>query len=94
MYVISVEFVVEERHVASFRDALKKQAENSVALEADCHTFHVCVGEEQPNRFFLYEEYTDRAAFDTHLASAHFNDFNALVTPWVISKQVDGWHRL
>ena len=94
MYVISVEFVVEERYAASFGDALKQQAENSLALEADCHTFHVCVDEERANRFFLYEEYTDRPAFNAHLASAHFIDFNASVTPWVIAKQVDGWHRL
>jgi len=96
MFVVSVEFEVDSAHLAAFRRTVLKQAKNSLDLEGDCHTFHVCVdGEgERSNRFFLYEEYTDRPAFDAHLASGHFRDFSALVNPWVVSKQVRTWNRL
>jgi quinol monooxygenase YgiN len=29
----------------------------------------------QPNRFFLYEQYTDLAAVDSHRASSHFQQY-------------------
>lgn len=32
---------------------------------------------EDPRVFFLYERYTDRAAYEAHLASAHFTEFGA-----------------
>ena len=38
---------------------------------------------------FLYEQYTDEAAFDVHLASAHFTDFNERSASWVKEKRVD-----
>ncbi len=44
-----------------------------------------------PERCFLYEKYDDRAAFDRHLASAHFKSFDATVAPWVVSKDVQTW---
>jgi len=36
----------------------------------------------------LYEVYSDRGAFDAHLASAHFIDFDETVRDWIIDKQV------
>ncbi len=96
MYVVSVEFVVDSAHLAAFRRAVLEQARNSLDLEPDCHAFHVCVddGGQQGTRFFLYEEYTDRPAFDAHLASGHFHEFSALVDSWVESKRVNTWWRL
>lgn len=94
MFVVSVEFVVDSAHLAAFRRTVLEQAKNSLDLEEDCQTFHVCVDGEHGNRFFLYEEYTDRTAFDAHLASGHFREFSALVDPWVVSKQVSTWYRL
>jgi quinol monooxygenase YgiN len=32
----------------------------------------------------LYEIYVDRAAFDTHIASAHFQAFRAKVGDWLV----------
>ncbi len=36
----------------------------------------------------LYEVYTDRNAFDTHLESSHFRDFSAAVEDWVNDRKV------
>ncbi len=30
---------------------------------------------EVPNRFFLYEQYTDQAALDAHRAAPYFNEY-------------------
>ena len=93
MYVVTVEFIIAPDHRSEFGQAVIRQAENSLALESDCHTFLVSVDESNPCRFFLYEEYADRAAFDQHLASTHFHEFDALVASWVESKKVDTWQR-
>lgn len=91
MYVITVEFSVAPQYQQPFATAVDSQAKNSVQLETECHRFDVCVGIDDQNKFFLYEIYSDAAAFDAHLASEHFKEFNALVTPWVLNKSVAAW---
>ncbi len=91
MYVITVLFQVKPGHVDDFHRAMAKQAENSLSLEPGCHHFDVCVDPADAHRVFLYEIYTDEAAFKAHLASAHFKTFDATVSHWLESKQVNAW---
>jgi quinol monooxygenase YgiN len=86
MYVVTVNFEIESDHVADFRVAVMRQAENSVSREPDCHRFDVSVDGAAPAKFFLYEVYTDEAAFQAHLKTDHYADFNATTTPWVKTK--------
>lgn len=91
MFVVTVTFEVEAQHRAAFAAAVADQARNSLALEADCLRFDVCHDPDDPTRIFLYEIYSDAAAFQTHLESAHFEAFNAQVTPWTRDKAVGTW---
>ena len=91
MFVVTVTFVVSEQRQSDFLEAVRKQAANSLALETACSRFDVALDPDRPERVFLYELYRDRAAFDAHLASAHFKAFDALVAPWVTDKQVETW---
>jgi len=91
MFVVTVNFVVAPEHREEFAPAMFAQADNSLQLEADCHVFDVCVASDDECSFFLYEKYTDAAAFDAHLKSKHFIEFNDLVTPWIVSKTVGTW---
>ncbi|MGL4233127.1 MAG: putative quinol monooxygenase [Casimicrobium sp.] len=93
MYVITVEFEVKVEHADAFGAAIDENAALSLANEAECHQFDVCVDVSTPSKFFLYELYTDRAAFDHHLTTPHFLQFNALVTSWVVAKQVRAYER-
>lgn len=94
MYIVSVTFDIKAAHIAEFMGAVLDQAHNSLELEPDCHTFDVCVSDDQPARVFLYERYTDAAAFDVHLKSKHFAAFDAQVAPWIAAKQVDTWKQV
>ena len=94
MYVVAVEFRAVAARAQDFREALCRQARNSLAREPDCHGFDVCQDPGDPAQFFLYELYSDAAAFEAHLASAHFHDFDATVRPWVESKAVRVWTRV
>ena len=91
MYVVTVSFDVKPESVDAFRIAMLEQAANSIEKEAGCHQFDVCFDPKQPHRCFLYEKYTDRTAFDLHLASDHFKDFNETVGPMLANKEVDHW---
>ena len=94
MYVIAVIFLIRDGHEAQFLTRVEHQAEDSLAREDGCLQFDVCTDPADPKRIFLYEIYRDEAAFQHHLETAHFKDFDATVADWVASKSVEAWHRL
>lgn len=93
MYVLVAEFKIKPDQVETFGRLVEKQAKDSVELEADCHQFDVCQGEDDPARFLLYELYTDRAAFDRHRGMAHTVKFLAEVEPMILERTLRGFHR-
>ncbi|MEO1550230.1 MAG: putative quinol monooxygenase [Pseudomonadota bacterium] len=91
MYLITVDWAVKPEHATWFYQRLLRQAEDSLTLERDCHRFDVAQHETEAGRFLLYEIYTDRAAFDLHLASDHFKAFGAEADAITLRKDVAGW---
>lgn len=88
MYAVVVTFQIAEGHMLDFLPLMASNASSSLALEPECHQFDVCTDSATPNEVFLYERYTDRAAFDAHLASDHFKTFDAKVGAMILSKSV------
>ena len=88
MFVVAVEFVIDDNQVEAFRQQVLLQAQNSLKLEEACRVFDVCFDPECPTDCFLYEVYDDRAAFDRHRQTSHFSNFTTAVTPWILSKDV------
>ena len=91
MFVVTVTFVVKEEHIDEFETVMKKQATNSLTLEPGCHQFDVCFDHANPKRVFLYELYTNKTAFEEHLNTAHFLDFDEKVKNWLVSKTAENW---
>ena len=91
MYVVTVTFEVVPEDLVEFRQLMAQQAANSLEKESGCRHFDVCYGTDQSNLCFLYEKYDDLPAFETHVASDHFREFDKLVTPFVLSKKVGTW---
>jgi len=87
MYVVTVLFTIDPSHRSSFEILTLKNASLSLK-EKGCSRFDVCFSEDG-NQCFLYELYKDRAAFDEHLATAHFKEFNELTQSLVIAKRVE-----
>ena len=91
MFVVTVTFVVKPEHIEDFAPAMMENAQASLDLEPGCQRFDVCRDPKNPAITFLYEIYDDEAAFVAHKAMPHFKSFDALVMPWVASKEVRTW---
>ena len=88
MYVVTVLFEIVPGHAAAFRDAIFQNAAASLRDEAGCHRFDVCFSEDG-RRCFLYELYTDHAAFEEHIETTHFKEFNRFTEGMTASKKLE-----
>lgn len=88
MFAVVVTFRIRPNQMGTFLPAMRANAQTSLAEEPGCHRFDVCTDPDRPNEVFLYELYTDRAAFMVHLASDHFVAFDAHVAEMIATKDV------
>ena len=94
MYAVVVTFRIKAGEMDAFLPLMTENASTSLADETGCHRFDVCTDSTRANEVFLYELYTDRAAFDAHLASAHFRAFDQRVANMVADKSVSTYDRV
>ena len=86
MFVVTVEFKVRPEFVAQFLPEMIANARATASTEPGCRQFDVCTDPQDQTRVFLYELYDDRAAFDAHLATPHFKEFDRKTGAWLVSK--------
>lgn len=91
MLIVTVRFVVKEQHLSAFQARMRQQAKQSLEREPGCRRFDIGSDAADPRKVFLYEIYDDAKSFDLHLASAHFQSFNADTGDWIESKTVERW---
>lgn len=89
-----VHFEVKPSNWDQFLPAMKENARLSLQRESGCRQFDVCTSAAAPYKVFLYEVYDSEDAFQAHLTSDHFLQFNAQTSGWLESKQVDTWTRV
>jgi len=89
-FAITVAFELLEGAFPEFHRLVAENAALSVKLEPDCMRFDVLTPADAAGstHVFLYEIYKDRAAFDLHLASDHFRQFDQRSRDLVINKTV------
>lgn len=88
MYCVAVVFELDPERAEAFHARVLQQSEDSLREEPGCRVFEVWTAAGAPETVFLYEIYDDAAAFDAHLASAHFAAFDADIAPMVRAKTV------
>jgi quinol monooxygenase YgiN len=77
--------------MADFMPLMLLNAQTSLRDEPGCQQFDVATDSSNADGVFLYEVYTDRAAFDAHLASPHFKVFDAAVAHMIADKIIQTW---
>ena len=65
--------------LGEYAELVRKEPGN-VLFEASC-------GADQPESFFVYEEYVDEMAFQAHLSAPYGATFNAAITPLIVEPQ-------
>ncbi len=86
MYAVCVTFKIGSDDFDRFLVRMSQQARDSLTLEPGCHRFDVCHNGQ--DTVFLYELYSDPDAFQIHVESNHFKDFDQEVQPWIVEKLV------
>ena len=94
MFAVCVTFQLKAGTAAEFLPLMLENARTSQQTEDGCHQFDVATDEQRPDAVFLYELYTDRAAFDVHLASTHFLAFDAATRGMIAEKSVTTWAKV
>jgi (4S)-4-hydroxy-5-phosphonooxypentane-2,3-dione isomerase len=87
-FVITVAFDLHEGALHEFLPMMIENANRSRTAEPGCERFDVLVPKEGVNQVFLYEVYKDKVAFDAHLRTQHFLDFNSASARLVKAKQI------
>lgn len=88
MYAVVVSFEIKPEAMSEFMPLMLANARQSLELEEGCQQFDVATDPLRAGEVFLYELYTDRAAFDVHLSAAHFKTFDSAVAKMIVTKDV------
>ena len=87
-FVITVDFEIHEGKLQEFMPMMLDNAEKSRTLEPGCDRFDVLLPDGGGQHVFLYEIYTDKVAFDAHLKTPHFLDFNQRSAPLIKGRSI------
>ena len=87
-FAIIVDFRLKPGAQPAFRKLVDANARTSAARERGCRRFDVMEPQGEADRILLYEIYDDAAAFDAHMGSAHYAEFDAQSAPLVAGKSV------
>ncbi|WP_417418831.1 putative quinol monooxygenase [Hoeflea sp.] len=88
MFAVVVTFKIKAGMIDKFMPLMLENARASLRDEPGCHQFDVCTDEAQPDSVFLYELYSDLAAFEAHQQTPHFQQFGKTGGPMVEAKDV------
>ena len=82
LFVIHAPIPVKADRVSDFIDAICLDAIGSVNEEPGCLRFDVFQNQEDPTEIYLYEVYANKAAFDYHMRTPHFERWFETVKDW------------
>ncbi|MCR9125796.1 MAG: antibiotic biosynthesis monooxygenase [Rhodobacteraceae bacterium] len=88
MFAVTVTFRISAGRMAEFLPLIVANARASRDTEAGCHRFDVATDPGRPDEVFLYELYTDRAAFDAHMQTDHFRSFDGAAGGMIAEKAI------
>ena len=88
MYVIIAPIQIKEGAKEQVLEALVPNARAAATTEPGCLRFDVIQDAGDPNRIWLYEVYTDEAAFQAHTEAPHFIKWRDTVKDWMDERPV------
>ena len=92
MYVVAVTIFVKPANVDTFIEATLDNARNT-RREPGNLRFDVSRGEDDPNRFLLYEVYREKEDFTKHQQTEHYFRWRDTVSNWFREPRVGVKHQ-
>ena len=77
MYILFVQVDVKPEHRDAWLPAIRAHADRSLKNDPATLRFDLIEDDTDPNRFYFYEAYKDRAAFDAHAKGASMPIYRA-----------------
>jgi len=93
-FAVCVTFTIKPEHHSKFLQLVRENAKISLRSEAGCKQFYVCCNEEYHKEVFLYEIYSSPEAFNCHLKTKHYLDFDEKTIHMASSKHVRTYREL
>ena len=87
MYCLILKTQLQPGSYDQFMEAMAVNAASSVRDEPGCLVFDVVRDGTDPDLVYLYEVYTDEAAFEYHTTTQHFLDSRPLLKPLIVSQE-------
>ncbi|MEL6169319.1 MAG: putative quinol monooxygenase [Pseudomonadota bacterium] len=87
MFIVTVKIQVKPEDLEVFMPLMRENAERSYSDEPGCHRFDICQSRDDPGTIFLYEVYSDEAAFQAHTRTVHYAAFSEAANPLMLSKE-------
>ena len=83
MMVRIAEIQVDPHHLAQYQAILKEEADASVRLEPGVIGIFPMYQKERDTHFRILEIYAERAAYESHLTTPHFQNINLPHATWL-----------
>lgn len=77
---------IDPAHLAAYQAAVKEEMAESVRLEPGVLAIYSVAEKDHPNRLHFFEIYASEAAYQRHIASAHFQKYFAIIQSMILSK--------
>jgi quinol monooxygenase YgiN len=75
-------------HLEAFKAAVKEEMETSVRAEPGVLAIYAVSEKDYPTKLKFFEVYTDQAAFNAHIESAHFRKYRSTTKDMITSRRL------
>lgn len=81
------QLVIDPSQLAAYQVAVKEEMADSVRFEPGVLTLYSVSEKEHPNRLHFFEIYSNEAAYQSHIASPHFQKYVKMTQSMILSKE-------
>ena len=79
---------IDPAQLAAYQTAVREEISESVKLEPGVISIYSVAETDHPNRLHFFEVYASDAAYNSHIASAHFQKYAAATQSMILSKRL------
>jgi quinol monooxygenase YgiN len=87
-FVRIAELEIDLAHLESYQAALKEEIQTSFRVEPGVLAIYAVAEKKNPSKLRFFEMYANEAAYDAHIASAHFKKYVETTKSMLTSRKI------